>query len=158
MIYSEQWLKDRQSVLKLYRSRQAVWTKAMKELAERSDVEFAEGAVMIAKMIARWADKAASVQAEIKTLPALEQSVAVPVDRCLGYDGDLMELVTKDGSRVMVDQQYPDFRGDPVTVSGGAAPHKEAATGYVYTEGGMRMYASVIGAYWRRCIPLSFEG
>lgn len=55
----------------------------------------------------------------------------------------------KTGEEILMNTEVADFRGDPLTVVGFAAPHKPSSTGRVYvTKNGMsrEFFPSVIGA------------
>ena len=53
----------------------------------------------------------------------------------------------------IIGKTYPDFRGEPLTLTGMAPPHKPSSTGRVYvtaqfgTKG--EYFPSVIGGEWR---------
>jgi hypothetical protein len=69
------------------------------------------------------------------------------------YEGDEMLLVNKKTGRPLsIGARVTDFRGDPMRLLGGAAPHKPESTGriYVISDGVEHsFYPGVIDAEWR---------
>ena len=72
------------------------------------------------------------------------------------WDDELCVLVHVDGSLASIGEELIDFRGDGGTIlAGGAAPHKEASTGKVYTRDALDTfqesvyYPSVFNLKWR---------
>lgn len=61
-------------------------------------------------------------------------------DKCALADRDT-KLLIREGQKVV------DFRGDPVIVTGGRAPHKPGSTGFIFTAH-REFYASVVNAEW----------
>ena len=65
------------------------------------------------------------------------------------YTGAVLVLVHADtGAPVAVGDTVVDFRGNAMTITGGRAPHHEASTGRVYTDGG-EYFPGVANLAWR---------
>jgi len=64
------------------------------------------------------------------------------------YAGAPCYLARADGSPVNHGDTVADFRGNAMTITGGRAPHHEASTGRVYTDGG-EYFPGVANLAWR---------
>ena len=65
------------------------------------------------------------------------------------WQGNTLTLVNEvTGCAVQAGDVLEDFRGDPVTVTGGKAPHKPGSTGKVWTADGGEFYPSVVNCAW----------
>lgn len=58
--------------------------------------------------------------------------------------------LTLDGKPVVSYKPYATFRGDTCVIVGGRPPHKDGSEGFVYTEAGQELYASVFDMKWVR--------
>jgi hypothetical protein len=56
-------------------------------------------------------------------------------------------LRTYQGVTLIRGQQYPDFRGEMHTITGGMPPHKPSSSGRIYTERG-EYFPGVFNAEW----------
>jgi hypothetical protein len=66
------------------------------------------------------------------------------------YKGVVRTLTNKHTDQPVTEgTELKDFRGDPVVITGGSAPHKPGATGYAQDGHGHLIYASVVDCYWK---------
>jgi len=82
------------------------------------------------------------------TLPwSCVEKVATPI-KSVNWQGAECILVNEiTGAPISEGDVREDFRGDPLTITGGTAPHKPGASGYITTDHG-RFYAGVAGCMW----------
>lgn len=65
------------------------------------------------------------------------------------FDNKEMVLINeKTGKTINAGDTAKDFKGGPVVVTGGRAPHKLSSTGKIWTDDSCEYYPSVINAKW----------
>lgn len=74
------------------------------------------------------------------------------------YAGVTCYLAHADGRPVAPGASTPNFRGDPVVVTGGRAPRKPGSTGHIWTADGREYFPGVIDASWRPVADLAVGG
>lgn len=65
----------------------------------------------------------------------------------------MWKLIDKDGKEISPSKENPyhtkNFRGNPITIIGGAPPHKVSSSGYIFHTGmGQRFYPQVANLKW----------